>query len=85
LVNQLIQFLLEHLMLDFDNEVALETVLRCLETDKSPLARDLKARLTQERDIGEFLVPLADCLRPQISTGISPERLREQVQAWVEA
>lgn len=84
-MNQLIQFLLEHLMLDFDNEVTMEAVLRCLETDKSPLARDLKARITQDRDIGEFLVPMADCLRPHISQGIGSDRVREQIQAWVEA
>ena len=84
-MNQLIQFLLEHLMLDFDNEVTMDTVLRCLETDKSPLARDLKARITQDRDVGEFLVPMADCLRLFIPEGIGSDRIREQIQAWVEA
>lgn len=84
-MNQLIQFLLDHLMLDFDNEVTQEAVLRILDSDKSPLARDLKARVTQDRDVGEFLVPLADCLRVYIQLGVTPERVREQVQAWVEA
>ena len=84
-MNQLIQFLLEHLMLDFDNEVTMQAVLRCLETDKSPLARDLKSRVTQDRDIGEFLVPMADCLRMYIPDGIGSDRIREQIQAWVEA
>jgi hypothetical protein len=84
-LNQLILFLLDHLILDFDGEVTLENVQRFLETDKSPLARDLKARVAQDRDVGEFLVPLADCLRPFIAQGLTPERVREQVQAWVEA
>ena len=83
-MNQLILFLLDHLMLDFDNEVNQDTIMSLLETDKSPLARDLKARLTQERDVGDFLVPLADCLRPQLAGGITSDKIREQVQAWVE-
>ena len=84
-MNQLIQFLLDHLILDFDGEVSRDTLLRCLETDKSPLARDLKSRITQDPDVGEFLVPLADCLRPFITQGIGSDKVREQVQAWVEA
>jgi len=84
-LNQLIQFLLDHAMLDFDTEVTEDAILRILDSDKSPLARDLKARVTQDRDIGEFLVPLADCLRPYLQHGVTPERVREQVQAWVEA
>ena len=84
-MNQLIAFLIEHLMLDFDNGVSLDAIMRLLETDKSPLARDLRSRLANERDVGDLLVPMADCLRPFITGGINSDRIREQLQAWVEA
>jgi hypothetical protein len=84
-VNQLIQYMLEHLMLDFEGELNQETVQRFLKNDNSPLSRDLRSKLTTDKEVEDFLVVMADCLREFIRSGVTPERVKEQVQYYVEA
>ena len=84
-MNQLIQYMLEHLILDFEGELNHETVQRFLKNDNSPLSRDLRAKLNKDEDVSEFLVVIADNMREHIRTGVSPERVKEQVQYFVEA
>ncbi|MDY0059708.1 MAG: hypothetical protein RBU45_07870 [Myxococcota bacterium] len=84
-MNQLIQYMLEHLMLDFEGELNQETVQRFLKNDNSPLSRDLRSKLTTDKEVEDFLVVMADCLREFIRSGVTPERVKEQVQYYVEA
>jgi hypothetical protein len=84
-VNQLIQYMLEHMILDFEGELNQETLQRFLKNDNSPLSRDLRTKLAKDEDVNEFLVVIADCLREFIRSGVTPERVKEQVQYYVEA
>jgi len=84
-VNQLIQYMLDHLILDFEGELNHEAVHRLLKNDNAPMTRDLRAKLTSESEVSDFLVVIADNLREYIRTGITSERLREQVQYYVES
>jgi len=84
-VNQLIQYMLEHMILDFEGELNQETVQRLLKNDNSPLSRDLRTKLGKDEDVNEFLVVVADCLREYIRSGVTPERVKEQIQYFVEA
>lgn len=84
-MNQLIQYMLEHLILDFDGDLDQETVQRFLKSDNSPLTRDLRNRLITDEQVNEFLIVIADCLKDYVSSGVTPDRIREQIQYFVEA
>lgn len=84
-MNQLIQYMLEHLILDFEGELNHETVQKLLKSDNAPLTRDLRAKLSSDDDVSDFLVVIADNLREHIRTGVTPDRAREQIQYFVEA
>ncbi|MDX9720737.1 MAG: hypothetical protein RBU37_08310 [Myxococcota bacterium] len=84
-MEELCQFLIGRMILDFDGEVDQETVTRFLADDSSPLARDLRGRLLAEGGLEDFLIVLSDCLRDSIRTGITPEKVREQISTYVES
>ncbi len=84
-MNQLIQFMLDHLIFDFEGELDHEAVQRFLQNDNSPLTRELRNKLTSDEEVSEFLVVIADNLRDYIQTGVTRDRVKEQIQYFVEA
>jgi hypothetical protein len=84
-VNRLIHYLLDNLMLDFRGELSLEEVREMLREDESREARALLSRIIEERGVDDLLVTLADCLKDYLRDGISPEKIREQLNLYSEA
>ncbi|MCB9556719.1 MAG: hypothetical protein H6707_11495 [Deltaproteobacteria bacterium] len=84
-MNRLIQYLLSHLILDFQGDLTLDMVREFLREDNSRDARALLARLVEERGVEDMMVALADCLQEHIPSGITPDALQEQIRLYAES
>lgn len=84
-LNALINYLIDNLMLDFQGDLALETVRHYLRDDDSQDARALLAKLAEDRGVSDMMITLADCLKDYIRTGITEEVVREQIRLYAES
>lgn len=84
-MKQLIQYLLEHLILDFSGDLTLDMVRDFLRDDDSREARALLAKLVEDRGVSDMMITLADCLQDYLRTGINDETLREQIRTYAES
>jgi len=84
-VKQLIAYLLDHLMLDFDGDLTLEMVRDFLRDDDSREGRALLAKLVEDRGVEDMMVTLADCLKDYLRPGINEEVMREQIRTYAES
>jgi hypothetical protein len=84
-VKQLIAYLLEHLILDFQGDLTLDMVRDFLRDDESREARALLAKLVEDGGVSDMMITLADCLQDYIRTGITDETLREQIRTYAES
>ena len=84
-MKQLIQYLLENLILDFQGDLTLEMVRDFLRDDESREGRALLAKLVEDRGVSDMMITLADCLNDYIRSGINEEVLREQIRTYAES
>jgi hypothetical protein len=84
-VKELIKYLLDNLFLDFQGEITLETVRNFLREDDGREARQLLAKLMEEKGVEEMLTTLADCLKEHIQSGINERTIREQLSTYAES
>ena len=80
-MNELSNYLIDNLVLDFRGDVDMETLNELLLRDGSQLAHDLRARLISQDGVDDFLLVLADCLKDFLREGISEELVTEQILA----
>ena len=83
-MNDLCEFLIKNLILDFDAAVDHETLQGFIQDDDSPLASSLRERLTPEK-LDDFLIVLGDCLREHIRTGIDAAAVTKQIGLFVDS
>ena len=62
-MKQLIQYLLENLILDFQGDLTLDMVRDFLRDDDSREGRALLAKLVEDRGVSDMMITLADCLQ----------------------
>lgn len=84
-MKQLIQYLLENLILDFQGDLTLEMVRDFLRDDESREGRALLAKLVEDRGVSDMMITLADCLQDYLKTGINEENMREQIRTYAES
>ncbi len=84
-MNQLVAYLLENLILDFQGDLTLDMVRDFLREDDSREAKALLAKLVEDRGVSEMLICIADCLRDSLSTGIRQEEVKEQIRLYAES
>ncbi len=84
-MNQLVAYLLEHLILDFDGDLTLDMVRDFLRDDDSREAKTLLTRLVEDRGVSEMMICIADCLRDNLQSGIRSEEVREQLRLYSES
>lgn len=84
-MKELIKYLLDNLFLDFQGEITLETVRNFLREDDGREARQLLAKLMEEKGVEDMLTTLADCLKEHIQTGINERVVREQLSTYSES
>jgi hypothetical protein len=84
-VNQLISYLLDNLILDFQGELDLEMIRDFLKGDESKEAKSLYARVVADGGVDDLLVVLADCLKDNIRDGINENTVHEQMRTYIES
>lgn len=84
-MKQLISYLLDHMILDFQGDLTLDTVREQLRDDDSREGRALLAKLVEDRGVSDMMITLADCLQDHLRTGINEETLREQIRTYAES
>lgn len=84
-MNQLISYLLDNLILDFQGELDLEMVRVFLKSDESKEAKTLYARLVRDGGVDDLLVVLADCLKDYIRDGVNENTVHEQLRTYIES
>ena len=84
-MKELVRYLLDNLYLDFQGEISLDTVRQFLRTDESREAKQLLAKLIEDKGVDDLLITLADCLKDHLRTGIQEEVMREQLATYAES
>lgn len=84
-MKQLIAYLLENMILDFQGDMTLDMVRTFLREDDSREARALLGKLVEDRGVSDMMITLADCLQEYLKTGINEETLREQIRTYAES
>ena len=84
-MNQLIAYLRENLILDFQGDLTLEMVREFLKDDDSRDARTLLARLVEDRGVSEMMIVLADCLLEPTQRALNDDTVREQLRNYTES
>jgi hypothetical protein len=84
-LNELAQYLLENVIVDFEGEVTAETVRAFLRQDGSEQSRALMQKIIEDKGIEELLITLADCLTVNLNTGITPDVIRSHLISYSES
>jgi hypothetical protein len=84
-VNELVEYLLANLQLDFSGDISLEKVRQYLRDDDGREARKVLARLLEEDSVDDLLITLADCLKDHVRTGINSDQVRDQLSLYADS
>jgi hypothetical protein len=84
-VNELAQYLLENIIFDFEGEVTAESVRAFLRQDEKSGSKELMQKVIEDKGIDELLLTLADCLTANLSTGITPDVIKEHLASYAES
>ena len=84
-MKQLIAYLLDNVILDFQGNLTLDMVRDFLRDDESREGRALLAKLVEDRGVSDMMLTLADCLQENLRTGINDDVMREQIRTYAES
>lgn len=84
-MKELIRYLLDHLILDFEGNFNLEMAREFLQNDSSADSQALLAKLHTDQGTSDMLITLADCLKDALPQGINEEVVLEQIQLYTES
>ncbi len=84
-MKQLIAYLLEHIILDFDGDLTLDMVREFLKNDNSREGKLLLGRVVQDGGVNEMMLVLADCLAEFVPKGINADTVAEQILTYTES
>jgi thioredoxin-like negative regulator of GroEL len=84
-VNQLIDYLRKNVILDFQGDLNLEMCREFLKDDDSREARQLLAKIVQDKSTNEMILILADCLVEVVQNALTDDVMREQLRMYSES
>lgn len=84
-MNELVEYLLKNIYIDFQGEISVEQVREFLRQDDSREARKVLAKIIEEQGVDDLLLTLADCLREHIRHGINEDVVRDQLNLYAES
>ena len=84
-VNRLIDYLRQHVMLDFQGDLTVAKVRELLAGDDSRDAKNLLAKLVADRSVEDMMLVLADCLLEPVQRALTEEVMREQLRMYTES
>ena len=84
-VNRLIAYLRENLMLDFQGDLTVEKVRELLTGDDSRDARNLLAKVVNEGKVEDMLLVLTDVLLEVVTNALTDDVMREQLRMYTDS
>jgi hypothetical protein len=84
-VNRLIDYLRQHLMIDFQGELTIGHVRELLAGDESRDAKQLLAKLVAEQKVEDMMLVLADCLLDPVQRALDDDLMRAQIRTYAES
>jgi len=84
-LNELSQYLLENLIVDFEGEVTTDAVRDLLRKDESAVSRALLQKIIEDKGIEDLLIAVADCITANIANAITPGEIREHLVTYSES
>lgn len=84
-MNQLIAYLRENVLLDFQGELTMEMLRGFLKDDDSRDAKALLSKLVAERGVNDMMLVLADCLLEKVQEALDDETMRAQLRVYSES
>lgn len=84
-MKELIAYLRENLILDFQGELDLEMVREFLKTDDSREAKAVMSKVVADGGADELMLVLADVLLDTVRAALTDDVLRKNLQAYAES
>ena len=84
-MNRLIDYLRQHVIIDFQGDLTVAKVRELLAGDDSRDAKTLLAKLVAERKVEDMLLVLADCLLEPVQRSLTDDVVREQLRMYSES
>jgi hypothetical protein len=84
-VQRLIDYLRQHLMIDFQGDLTVGKVRELLAGDDSRDAKALLAKLVADKKVEDMMLVLADCLLEPVQNALTDDVMREQIRMYSES
>jgi len=84
-VNQLIAYLRQNLILDFQGSLNVEMIREFLKDDDSRDAKQLLAKVVADGTVAEMMLVLADCLLEPVQQALSDGVMQENLRMYSES
>ncbi|HET9627598.1 MAG TPA: hypothetical protein VFP84_39850 [Kofleriaceae bacterium] len=84
-MNQLIAYLRENLIIDFQGDLSVDKVRELLAGDDSRDAKALLQKLVAEKKVDDMMLVLADCLVEPVQNALTDEVMRAQIRMYTES
>ena len=84
-VNRLIEYLRQHIMIDFQGDLTVAKVRELLAGEDNRDAKALLTKLVAEKKVEDMLMVLADCLLEPVQRALTDDVMREQLRMYTES
>ena len=84
-MRELVRYLLQHAVIDFQGDITMDQIREFLREDDSRESRSLLSKLIEDKGVEDLLITIADCLKDHLKVGITEETLREQLTTYSES
>jgi hypothetical protein len=84
-VQRLIDYLRQHVMIDFQGDLSVDRVRELLAGDDSRDVKVLMAKLVAENSVEDLMLVLADCLLEHVQRSLTDDVMREQIRMYTES
>jgi hypothetical protein len=84
-VNRLIEYLRQHLIIDFQGDLTVGKVRELVAGDDSRDTKALMAKLVAGNNVEDMFLVLADCLLDHVQHALTDEVMREQIRMYAES
>ena len=84
-VNRLIEYLRQHLILDFQGDLTVAKVRELLAGDESRDAKNVLSKVVADKSVEDMMLVLADCLMETVQNALTDEVMREQIRMYAES
>jgi hypothetical protein len=84
-VNRLIDYLRQHIMIDFQGDLTVAKVRELLAGEDNRDTKALLAKLVAEKKVEDMMLVLADCLLEPVQRALTDDVMREQLRMYTES